>query len=357
MARTTFTSIELKKFGRDNNGGHATFFGPLTQTVMNLMGWDGIPECYAGGKLTTELAARQMELTPNDDALVRHAITLDTQKMHSFEVVRRELEGKRDKGTRLELVFKVDFADAKGCRKLEEYKLVANKSKLCVDYEPAAVQENLPGTEAGEEKPPIAAEDTGCVSCNAGIAFEAGRPRTHHWAKMHKPGARRGTESRQGCYQRSRTRRASGSMKERHMFRIDEEGNIDWVKSEVGEEGLFFCNFRQLEEASEVRHWSKADVTAIYNRIQGVTIQKAIRNRPAGLRMIWSAIRHLQYLDPNKSRDEAPDVSNETPAEPEKPKATKKAGKAKKQPKPKAKPAGAVAILLRLVGRKAGAKP
>lgn len=171
MARTTFTSVELKKFGRDDRGGHATWVCPLTKTVAVLMGWDEMPECYAGGSLSTELAARIVELTPNDEGLARHAITLDIQKMHSFQVVRREIEGKRDKGTRVDLIFKTDFADAKGCRKLEEYKLVASKSKMRVEYEPAAVQETLPGTE-DEQEPPISTKDTGCVSCNAGIAFE-----------------------------------------------------------------------------------------------------------------------------------------------------------------------------------------
>ena len=173
MARSTFTNVTLKAFGRNEKGGHADWIAPLTKAVMNLMGWQQIPECYKGGKLDCDLAARQIELTPNEEALVRHALTLDTQRMHSFVVVRREIEGTRGKGHQLDLCFKIDFADPVGARKLEEYMLVAGKSKLRVDYEPAAVQDKFAGMDDSTDEPAEQLKaDSGCVSCNAGIAFE-----------------------------------------------------------------------------------------------------------------------------------------------------------------------------------------
>lgn len=176
MARTTFTSVELLEFGRSKKkGGRSKWKAPLTQAVIKLMGWEDIPECYRGGQLSDDLAARQIEVTPNEEDLAKHSTTLDVQRMHKFEVVRRELEGKRGKGTELELHFSIEFADDTGCQKLERYMRVANKSKLRVDYEPAAVQPDLPGTKEDGSQMPLKgakAKDTGCVSCNAGIAFE-----------------------------------------------------------------------------------------------------------------------------------------------------------------------------------------
>jgi hypothetical protein len=173
MARSTFTNVTLKAFGRNEKGGHSDWIGPLTKAVMNLMGWQQIPECYKGGKLDCDLAARQIELTPNEEALVRHALTLDIQRMYSFVVVRREIEGTHGKGHQLDLCFKIDFADPIGARKLEEYMLVAGKSKLRVDYEPVAVQDNLAGMDESVDEPAEALSvDPGCILCNNGIGFE-----------------------------------------------------------------------------------------------------------------------------------------------------------------------------------------
>jgi hypothetical protein len=138
------------------------------------MGWEEMPECVNGGKLTGDLAARNISLTPVDEALAKHAFDLETQRVHKFTVVRLELDGQKGKGTRLEVRFKVDFSDLIGCRKLEEYLMVAHKSSVKIEYAPAAVQEEMP---LGEEMPPIPA-DVGCIQCNNGIGFEP-NGRTH----------------------------------------------------------------------------------------------------------------------------------------------------------------------------------
>lgn len=171
MAKVNFTSAVLVDFGRNDKGGHANFVCPLTKTVIRAMCWEEMPECVSGGNLTGDLAARNVSITPVEQANARHAIDLETQRVHKFKVVRLELEGQKGKGSRLEVRFRVDFSDIEGCRKLEEYKMVANKSSLRIEYTPAAVQEEMPLAEGAEEMPPIPA-DVGCILCNNGIGFE-----------------------------------------------------------------------------------------------------------------------------------------------------------------------------------------
>ena len=149
--KLTITSVTLLTFKRDLKGGGADFSSSITQAVRKIMGWTEIPECYSGGSLDGDLAATVITLTPNDEALKRHAIDLDTTKVHKFEVVRLELEGKKGKGFRFELRFHVKFSDVKGCRKLEEYMLTAGKSTMVVSYEKQAVQADLPGTEVAAD--------------------------------------------------------------------------------------------------------------------------------------------------------------------------------------------------------------
>jgi threonyl-tRNA synthetase len=99
-----------------------------------------------------ELAAQDLpnerKLLPKEEALKRHAIALDTNKVAKFELVRREIEGKKGKGHRQELQFTVWFQDIKGARKLEEYLLTCGKSTLSISYTKQPQQADLPGVEA-----------------------------------------------------------------------------------------------------------------------------------------------------------------------------------------------------------------
>ena len=170
--KLTFTSVQLDKFGRNDKGVHADFSASLNSAVIQKMGWTEIPECLTGADLEGEITAISLELIPSDKELRKHAIELDLSKLHSFQTVRRELEGKKGKGYRTELRFKLSSQDVNGCRKLESYYLTANqKAQLTVAYEKAAVQEQLPG---GEES-----IDTGCVACNNGIEIMPDNPKKH----------------------------------------------------------------------------------------------------------------------------------------------------------------------------------
>lgn len=154
--KITFPSAVLLAFGRKfNAGGKASFSSSITDAQRKAMNWDEIPECANGANLDGDLQASVLTLTPKDKELQRNAIELSISRVRNFQVVRLELEGKRDKGHRQELRFSVEFGDDKGARKLEEYMLTVGegKSTLAVSY---TKQEQL--EMAGEAEPQAAAE-------------------------------------------------------------------------------------------------------------------------------------------------------------------------------------------------------
>lgn len=147
-----FTTVTLISFSRKASGGKALFATAITDAIAKAMGWTDIPECATSASLEGELSATEVELVPKDTALARHAMTLDTSKVGKFELVRKEIEGKKNKGHRQELQFSVWFPDVRGARKLEEYMLTAGKSTMSISYEKQAQQDNLPGTEPADDK-------------------------------------------------------------------------------------------------------------------------------------------------------------------------------------------------------------
>lgn len=166
--KLTFTSVELHKLGRNDDGAWATFSSTLNQQVMEKMEWSEAPECFTGGKLEGEIACISLELVPNESD--RNGIELELARIVSFETVRRELEGKQGKGHRTELRFRVICQDMKGAGKLENYKLSnVGKSKLLVSFEKQPKQEDLPGTQ----------EDTGCKWCNENVDLRTDDDKKH----------------------------------------------------------------------------------------------------------------------------------------------------------------------------------
>ncbi len=91
------------------------------------------------------------------------------------------------------------------------------------------------------------------------------------------------------------------------MFVIDEDGGIswcvDWIIAEGPVQSAGFDSLRQLTALAEHRHWSKADVTNIWNSFAGTAgfddlrPAKMFRNRPYGLQKIWDAILRLVPKD------------------------------------------------------------
>lgn len=129
------------------------FASSWNQKVATAMGWQDLPDSVSGASLDGELNASSMALTPSDGEFKKHAIDLDISRVHKFEAVRLEIEGKKGKGHRTELRFVVVFGDSAGCKKLEQYMQTIGDAKgsLVVSY---SKQETLPMSEAMEATSP-----------------------------------------------------------------------------------------------------------------------------------------------------------------------------------------------------------
>ncbi len=142
--KISFTSARLLSFSRKPAGGVAKFAASWNQKVADAMNWSEVPECMTGATLEGDLSGETCELTPSQGELRKHAIELKINRVHSFQTVRLELEGKKGKGHRTELRFDVAFTDTSGARKLENYIQTLGdegKGTLSVSY---VVQEALP---------------------------------------------------------------------------------------------------------------------------------------------------------------------------------------------------------------------
>lgn len=141
----SFPTVTLKSFTRNKNGGEATFVSTFPKSIGDHMGWNGFPPGATSVNLEGELAARNMKLTPKDGPLAKWTTTFEINLVHAFQAFRLESEGTRGKGHRIELRFKVSFADVEGCRYLEEYMTNAGEAKaaLEVSYTKQAEQTTL----------------------------------------------------------------------------------------------------------------------------------------------------------------------------------------------------------------------
>lgn len=144
--RVSFTGVGLKSFSRSaSSGGSASFSANLTAAVIKKMGWGEMRGYEKSTALEGDLAAQKMILGAADTLAKGYEIHVDIQGVGGFEGVRRELEGKKGKGFKHELHFKVKFADNTGCALLEQHmlKIPEGKSSLTVLYTPKAVQGEL----------------------------------------------------------------------------------------------------------------------------------------------------------------------------------------------------------------------
>jgi hypothetical protein len=147
-----FPSVVLKSFSRNRTGGDASFMSTFPASVGKAMGWNGIPQGVTSAKLEGQLAATHVQLKPKDGELKKWKIDFDATNVADFQVFRLELEGHKGKGHRIELRFKVSFADTKACAELEKYLTSVGeaKSTLTVSY---VQQAELPMEDvAGDER-------------------------------------------------------------------------------------------------------------------------------------------------------------------------------------------------------------
>ena len=151
--KVRFTSAQLKSFGRSvKKGGFAKIEFGLTLAISQSMGWGELADWQHGANLDGDLAASSFELIPKESENKKHAVQLGVCKINNFVATRREIEGKRGKGTRWTVQFDVSFQDGVGCAQLEGYMLTCDKSEVRVSYEKQPEQAELPGTEAEDSQ-------------------------------------------------------------------------------------------------------------------------------------------------------------------------------------------------------------
>lgn len=140
-----FSGAVLLSFSRNHKGGSASFSSTLTTPVSKAMGWGDIPDFASSIALEGDLHATILTITPKDGPLSKYSTELDITRVMGFELVKLETTGKRGKGHRLELYFKVKFSDATGCAHLEEFMTSVGdgKASLIVRYERQAKQADL----------------------------------------------------------------------------------------------------------------------------------------------------------------------------------------------------------------------
>lgn len=173
MPQIKFHKVSLKSVSRTATGGTLTVVFPWTQAIAKAMSWVrqieepeepeetdkpkkasrpkskqpavlDLPDFLTSSKLEGDLSASDVKFVPDEEGMTGRAFELGANRMHKFEATKKELEGLRGKGHRIEVKAVIEFADPEGARKIEKWLVGigdAPKGKLTVGY---AKQEDLP---------------------------------------------------------------------------------------------------------------------------------------------------------------------------------------------------------------------
>ena len=158
--RVTFPVVTLEELGRNKNGGWARFvatlpakanpFGPLG----DVMEWTAPGAKEKSVNLDGSLDVMNIQLRPkNPDLAKNNEVDMVATKALGFQIVRREVKGKKNKGYRFDLRFEVMFNAVDGCAFLEQYFIRVSPepaSILEVSYTEPAEQIEIPEVRATE---------------------------------------------------------------------------------------------------------------------------------------------------------------------------------------------------------------
>lgn len=149
--KLTFSKVVILSFSRKPEGGTVKIACAPSKAVSKAMGWGEVPEWQKASTPTGSLAATLCEFQPTHTELSKHAFDLTTTQVNGFEFVRTQVKkGKTANKAptfKLELHCSIDFNDAQGARKLEQYMASVPESAMKVTYEKAPEQEELLTTE------------------------------------------------------------------------------------------------------------------------------------------------------------------------------------------------------------------
>ena len=138
------------------------FTSEMSKPVLEAMEWEPIPDCFESTKLTGELTARSLILTPNQKELRQHEIQMECSDISDFQLFR--IQGEDGESTRTELRFIARVLEPGAIARIENYmRLVGTSMKsagaLKITY---TDQQNLP----------LDKEDDGCVDCNNKVPLD-----------------------------------------------------------------------------------------------------------------------------------------------------------------------------------------
>jgi len=123
MPQITFSNVTISHGSFNNDGGAVTRLihvtANLSKAVRSAMNWQDLPDCADMAKLTGELTATNLVLTPNEEKLEKHQVECECTSATNFEIHRVQ---EKDGGSRrLELRFKLKIVEKAALSKIEAY--------------------------------------------------------------------------------------------------------------------------------------------------------------------------------------------------------------------------------------------
>ncbi len=146
------------------------FTAEMSKPVLEAMEWEPIPDCVESTKLTGELTARNLVLTPNQKELRQHEIQMECSEISDFQLFR--VQGEDGESTRTELRFIARVVEPGAIARIENYmRLVGTSVKsggaLKITY---TDQQSLP---LGKD------DEVNCVDCANGVPLMEGDDTVH----------------------------------------------------------------------------------------------------------------------------------------------------------------------------------
>ena len=103
------------------------FTSDLSTPVIEAMDWQPIPDCVEATKLTGNLTARNLVLTPNQKELRQHEIQMECSEVSDFQLFR--IQGEDGDSKRTELRFLARIIEPGAIARVENYMRLVGTSK------------------------------------------------------------------------------------------------------------------------------------------------------------------------------------------------------------------------------------
>lgn len=151
--------VTLKKVTITASDQTLTLKFPFSHRVAEALGWaQELPEMtgtWSPDAPHNRVEVRTIEFRPTDETQIGRAFQLECHGyMENFAVIRKAAKGKDSKKAgikKTDVTCTVAFADENGAGMLTNYMRAVPTSNVSISYDPPAVQDDLPGTDAPED--------------------------------------------------------------------------------------------------------------------------------------------------------------------------------------------------------------